>query len=340
MKMLIQQVVVLTAIACAATACHPQPEATTTTPLAASTSARPSPTAPTVAGPTTAAAPTAAPDAQFVPLSDPHLPNARWVTPNIINGGQPEGDAGFKRLHDLGVKTIISVDGISPNVKLAHKYHMRYVHLPFGYDGVPAAQGEAIAKALLEMPGPIYMHCHHGKHRSATATAVGCTLAGLIPPGEAIEILQTWGTGKNYKGLWQSARDARPMSRDALARLHVKYVEQAKIPPLAEAMVHVDFYADHLARIQKAGWQTPADHPDLDPPHEALQLEECFVEIGRSHAATTQPADFRQHLETTTRDVHALGQILNAPSIDHAAADRSLKRINQSCTACHAKYRD
>src|SRR5262245_48068007 len=98
--------------------------------------------APTGPAPTTAA-PTTRP---FKALVNEHLPNAHVVTPKVFSGAQPEGDEGFKYLSELGVKTIVSVDGAKPDVAGAKKFGMRYVHLPIGYDGVSDEQGEKIAK--------------------------------------------------------------------------------------------------------------------------------------------------------------------------------------------------
>src|SRR5687767_8381773 len=86
----------------------------------------------------------------FKPVEPRRLHNAHVVTEKIISGAQPDDDAAFAALRDLGVRTIISVDGAAPNVELARKFGMRYVHLPIGYDGVPEECGEAIAKAMQE----------------------------------------------------------------------------------------------------------------------------------------------------------------------------------------------
>src|SRR5262245_23858504 len=170
------------------------------------------------------AAPTASP---CTPVSDTHLHNAFIVTPKVISGAQPDDEAAFAALRQLGVKTIISVDGAKPDVELAHKYGMRYVHIPIGYDGVREDQGKAIAKAIDEMPGPIYVHCHHGKHRSAAAVAVACVINGQLSPDQAESVLKTFGTGANYLGLWKAAREARPVDPQELKDLKVDYVEAA-----------------------------------------------------------------------------------------------------------------
>ena len=94
------------------------------------------------------------------------LPNAYVVHSQVISGGVPDGNAGFKQLRRLGVQTVISVDGARPDLARAKSHGLQYVHLPHGYDGISDARRLALAKAVLGLPGPVYIHCHHGKHRS------------------------------------------------------------------------------------------------------------------------------------------------------------------------------
>lgn len=269
-----------------------------------------------------------------------HLHNAHRVTDKVISGAQPYGEEAFAELQRLGVKTIISVDGMGPNVSLATKYGMRYVHLPIGYDTVPQPRALEIAKAINELPGPIYVHCHHGKHRSAAAVAVACVYNQSIQPSEAEAVLQTFGTGLNYKGLWKSAREARPLALKELDELKVDYVEKAPVPQMAAAMVRINEHFEHLKATQKAGWQTPPDHPDLDPAHEALQLEELTVEIGRSAYGQAEPPDFHKLLNASHEPAVKLREALAARPINPPAADAAFKQLSQSCLSCHQAYRD
>ena len=277
----------------------------------------------------------------FPPIADQDaLHNAYVVTDKVISGAQPEGDRSFAVLRELGVKTIISVDGAKPDVASAKRYGMRYVHLPIGYDGVDDVEGRAIAKAVAELPGPVYVHCHHGKHRSAAAVAVACVNNGMLKPEQAEDVLRTFGTGANYKGLWKAAREARRIDDNELAALQIQWVETAAIPALADAMVKVDTHWEHLKSIQKAGWRSPGDHPDLDPSHEALQVQEHFHEIGRTADAQSRPAEYRKLLAASETDVAALRATLSATSIDTKAADAAFKRVSVSCTSCHKGFRD
>src|SRR5690606_5918477 len=134
-------------------------------------------------------------------LATTHLPNAVQVHSRVISGGSPHGEEGYRELAELGVKTVISVDGATPDIETANRYGLRYVHLPHGYDGIPRERVEQLAKAVKELEGPIYIHCHHGKHRSPAAASVACIGAGLIDQQCAQQVLSVVGTGKNYRRL-------------------------------------------------------------------------------------------------------------------------------------------
>ncbi|MBL8849335.1 MAG: cytochrome c [Planctomycetaceae bacterium] len=269
-----------------------------------------------------------------------HLPNAYRITSMVISGGLPDGEAGFQELEDLGVKTVISVDGMEPDVETARLHGMRYVHLPHGYDGVPSQRGHELAKALRELPGPIYIHCHHGKHRSPAATAVACVEAGLISQESAEIILKTAGTGENYQGLYRSARDAGALDSAFLDGLKVEFVEVATIPPLADAMVALEHTHDHIKQIAAAEWQAPTKHPDLQPAHEALLLKEHFAEMLRMDAVAIKPEPFREYLRTSETAAQDLETALtqSPPALD--AAKTALDTVNANCAACHREFRD
>jgi cytochrome c556 len=276
----------------------------------------------------------------FESVATPALPNAHRITDKVIAGAEPEGDQGFEDLRSLGIKTIVSVDGSKPDVELAHKYGYHYVHLPITYSGVTEQEGRRIAKALADLDGPIYIHCHHGKHRAAAAVAVGCVENGTLEPERAESVLKTMGTGENFRGLWQAARDARPLDHATLEATPLKYVEQAQIPALADRMVHVDQQFDNVKLLQKSGWQAPADHPDLDPAEEALLLQEHFREAARTDDVAKRPADFKQKLAGAESHADALRAALASKPVNADAAKLALAQLGASCASCHKAYRD
>jgi protein tyrosine phosphatase (PTP) superfamily phosphohydrolase (DUF442 family) len=278
---------------------------------------------------------------RFEPLAGPGLENAHRVTAKVISGAQPEGEAGFAALQALRVKTIVSVDGARPDVETARRHGMRYVHLPIGYGGVGVERGEELAKALLELEGPVYVHCHHGKHRSAAAVAVACVMNGSLAPERAEEVLRTFGTGENYVGLWRDAREARPVERGKLEGKKVAYVEVARLGDLAEAMVAIDEHWEHLKQARQARWGKVEAHPDLSGAHEALQLMEHLVEIGRGEDAAKRDGRYRALLDEAIAGGRSLQGALaaNAPAQPVVAA-AAMQRLGAACAACHRAYRD
>ncbi|MEZ6040610.1 MAG: hypothetical protein R3C20_08890 [Planctomycetaceae bacterium] len=285
-----------------------------------------------------------------VKLNSQYLPNSVQLHPKVISGGLPEGDAAFQELADLGVKTVISVDGMTPDVAMAARHGLRYVHLPHGYDGIPEQRIKELARAVRDLPGPIYIHCHHGKHRSPTAASVACVGAGLISGELAVPILKLAGTDPGYRGLFEAAEQATSFEDSFLNELQVEFKEVQEIPPMAEAMVDVSHISDHLKQIAEAGWISPSSHPDLKPAHQLLLLRELFTEMLRTEEVKEQPDDFQEllrdseaatrTLETELGEWKSLQQSSPSPTSPPSVLTGHLDRILANCKACHSQYRD
>ena len=279
-------------------------------------------------------------------LGAPGLPNAYRLHPRVISGGQPAGDEAFATLKELGVKTVISVDGARPEVELAKKYGLRYVHLPHGYDGVPDERARELAKAVRDLPGLVYIHCHHGRHRSPAAAAVACVAAGLLAPEQALSVLMAAGTSENYCGLYQSAQAARRLDDKLLDELRVEFPETVKVPPIADAMVQIEHTHDHLKQFAGGGWRHLEKQPDLEPAHEALLLKEHYRELARTEDVQKQSAAFRQLLAESERTAESLEVLLNdwktagRPEPAPASITKTFTAASQHCATCHQKFRD
>jgi protein tyrosine phosphatase (PTP) superfamily phosphohydrolase (DUF442 family) len=286
-----------------------------------------------------------APPADPAKVDAPGLHNVYRITDRLYSGSSPDGDEGFRSLQRLGVKTIISVDGARPDVELAHKHGMRYVHLPIGYDGVPHEQALRIAKAVRELPGPVYVHCHHGQHRGPAAAAVAhLCLDEKCSVEAAVAEMRRAGTDPRYKGLYAAPGQFHRPTAEELARVPADLPEVAPVAALAQAMVGVDERWDRLKLLKAAGWQAPRDHPDLDPPHEALQLVEQFREAVRLPQIKRRPEEFRHWLRDAEGAASELERVLRQGkqkgAADAAAATEAFRRVEAACTRCHGKYRD
>lgn len=269
------------------------------------------------------------------PVDFKALHNVVRLSEKLYSGGVPEGDLGFQALARLGIKTVITVDGEKPDLPLARKYGLRYVHIPFGYDSCPAPTANVIVKAVRDLPGPVYIHCHHGKNRSPVAAAMARIALDGLPNEEAVRELERAGAGKGYTGLYADVRAYRPPTAAELDRLKVEFREVAPTPPLVQPMVQIQQRFDRLMQAQRDGWKAPAG---VDLAYEALQLQELYTELNRTAEVRCRRPDFRRWMREGERDGKALEAALRAGRPD--AASMSLGRLAAGCGSCHARYRN
>ena len=295
-----------------------------------------------------------------------HLPNAIEVREGLISGGLPETMDAFDELRRLGIKTVISVDGMRPDVQMAERYSMRYVHIPHSYDGIPDATLEALTKAISELPGPIYIHCHHGKHRSPTAAAAACVAQGTLGSASAMRVLELAGTNPAYKGLFQTVQKAKPMDALALAKLRIDFPSACDVPPLVEAMIDLEATFSKLNKVSLARWRDTSDVQGIDAAHEAVLLRKHFEEMQRLEGLGKYPGEFKQMLKESEQAAWFIESMLNPGfkqvAVAVAVADtgstahrselgrlegghRKALEINwgtirANCTGCHQQFRD
>jgi protein tyrosine phosphatase (PTP) superfamily phosphohydrolase (DUF442 family) len=278
------------------------------------------------------------------PIEVDGLHNVFRINDNLFSGNSPDGDASFESLKKLGVKTIISVDGATPDVERAKKFGMRYVHAPIGYNAVPDEKALVVIKALRELDGPFYLHCHHGKHRGPAVAAIAAMcMDDKCSTEQALEVMKTAGTDPKYKGLFKSVKEFKPPTDAQLAALPKDLPEVVKPADIVQAMVAIDFHFENLKKSRGAGWKTPADSPDVEPPHEALQLWEHYVELKRQPDTAKRPDDFRQWLDEAEAAAKDMEQLLRAGktgNLDKDAVEKTFRRVSANCAHCHAKYRD
>lgn len=281
---------------------------------------------------------TAKPSGPAKPVEIEGIENTFWLGRKIISGACPNGEAGFRALGKMGVKTIISVDGARPDEKVAKKYGMRYVHIPVTYGGVSRAQALSIGRAVRDLPGPVFIHCHHGKHRGPTAAVMAAMIAEGWTTIQAQDAMKQAGTSPNYTGLWASAREFKKPTKKELRNADHSFPVAAVIDDTAAAMVDVDEKWDHLGDVRKAKWSVPADSPDIDPPHQALLLRESFTELLRAAKAKNEPADYLEKMAYAETSAAALETALREKNA--ANAETAYKAVEKSCKSCHVVYRD
>ncbi len=284
----------------------------------------------------------AADEAKPQPIYLPGIENAFRVTERILSGSQPKFDIAFAALAKAGVKTIISVDGSRPDVEAAKKHGLRYIHLPFGYDGIPANRITELAKAAAAdgaEAGKTFIHCHHGLHRGPAATGVICEAVAGWSPAQTEAWLKQAGTSADYPGLYRAVREFHAPTAAQLAAIGA-LPETTKPPALVDAMVAMDEHLGHLTAQQHAGWDAISENPGRHPTHIATLLHEQLRELARTDDTAKRPADFRKLLADSERAAAALRESLRNSRTDSAVLDRTLKQTTQSCAACHKAHRN
>jgi protein tyrosine phosphatase (PTP) superfamily phosphohydrolase (DUF442 family) len=261
------------------------------------------------------------------------LPNLRSLGDDLWSGGTPDGDEGFQSLQDLGVKTIISVDGMRPDVERAHRFGMRYVHIPFGYGGIPHEQAVRLATAASDLPRPMYIHCHHGQHRGPAAAALmrRCPVGGWSAD-EAVAFLHNVGTDPKYEGLYASVRAEPPHAVGEAV-----FPEVAAIPDLTAHMVEIDDLWDGIKTAKANGWK-PAAEGSNSVAHLAVQVNEHFREAARLPDTPGRPETFRRLLTEAEQSSAALETALRANHTE--AAGKAFDRTTAACAGCHREHRD
>jgi hypothetical protein len=275
------------------------------------------------------------------PLPASAIENFYRLGEGLFSGGEPRGEAAFAQLAALGVKTLVSVDGAPPDVETARRHGLRYVHLPLGYQGYSEEACLRLARVVTRLPGPVFVHCHHGRHRGPAAAAVMAIARWGWTPEQAEHWLHTAGTSTNYAGLYATVRRWRPPAAETLARVPADFPEVARTPDLVRAMVDVDRTWEHLQAIAAAGYRTPPDQPDLMPAREATRLAERLAESRQFPEVTRAADDLRERFRQAEREARELARLLGQDSLP--AADvlaRQFQAVGRSCVACHRAFRD
>ena len=259
------------------------------------------------------------------------------LTPGFLCGSEPRGDAGFDSLASLGVRTVVSVDGSTPDLERARARGMRYVHLPIGYDGVARGRALNLLYALRELNGPVYLHCHKGIHRGPAAAALAMTAMGRMTPDAAVAFMHRAGTAEIYAGLFEAVRTAGSSDWNIPADFAPELPECAARSSMTLAMVEIETTWQRVESCRMADWQTPGEHPDVDPVNVCVILMEHFREAARLPDATSRPLDFAQRMSRSAHVAKLLSEAVAAKSTDREPLFRS---IRDDCTACHEAYRN
>jgi len=218
--------------------------------------------------------------------------------------------------------------------------------LPIGYDGAERPQMLAIVAAASELPGPVYVHCHHGKHRGPAAAAWIAMAGGDWPAERALAWLEQAQTSPSYRQLYRQVESFVRPTADELAGVDRSFPEISEVPMLVEQMVEIDRRWQRLEEAAEAAAASDAPlscNAALDPAHLATLLAEQLRELGRTADAQSRPTDFRALLLESEEASAALARGLagwKSAAASRFSVEHGLEQVAETCRACHARFRD
>ena len=255
------------------------------------------------------------------------LQNVVRITDWLWSGAQPEGAEDFQSLADLGVMTIVSVDGAQPDVEGAKLAGLRYVHIPFGYDGIPEVARAQLKLATTECERPIYVHCHPGKHRGPAGAAIIYRCDTNCRAEDAAEIMRVAGTGEQYTGLWRDVREFEPIKAHSSGQ---PLREHATVPDFTTRMADIDRAWDRFT----PGKESVSAASLLE---DAVSIEENLKECLRFLDEKADP-DLRTRLEAAILDATRLRE--NTDSAESRELENLQRQLGSDCQGCHKAHRN
>lgn len=256
------------------------------------------------------------------------------VSPRLYSGSEPVGSEAFAKLKAMGITTVVSVDGATPDVATAKEFGIRYVHIPFGYDGIGREDAASLTRVMRDVEGPIYVHCHHGKHRGPAGAAICAMAEGSLDHAGGERLLKLAETSPDYAGLYRDvARFELPAADAELPEL----VEVAKIEPMVAVMARVGRLSDELKARQGDSWKQNAATPDEAPHQTALLLAEEMREAGRN-LSDGYGDDFVAIMKECEEAAMGVSEALKRGEADKA--NSQFKVMQAACGRCHQEYRN
>ena len=246
----------------------------------------------------------------------------------ILAGPFPKDQAAVRALHEAGVRTVVSVDAL-PAPEPPDGLPMHRVHLPVGYDGIDAATLEGLLVVWRDLPRPIYVHCHHGRHRGPAAAVTMLRRLGLVDAVEGASLLKRCGTSPAYEGLYKSVDETKPIDAKSLAKVRRTLTAQARVGAMATQMAKLDRV---WVQVQRS-LDERADAASLEQLPERTGALTDHLRVCATRSRRMVPA-FEEAIALASRLEAAVAAGDPGTARTHAAA------LKASCTACHRAWRD
>jgi protein tyrosine phosphatase (PTP) superfamily phosphohydrolase (DUF442 family) len=272
------------------------------------------------------------------------LHNVFSLSDMIVSGSEPHGEEAFRALAEKGVRIVVSVDGKAPEVELAKRFGLRYVHIPIQYKTITGEEIVHLAKTFRELEGPFYVHCFHGQHRGPAAAAIGRLILDAAPREQAIaEMRQYCGTSSKYEGLYRVIADGEIPDEERTSAYDWDFPSQHAFQGFRQSMIDISRAHDNLKYLSTRDWMPDEEHPDADAMNEANKLVSTFAISAELEEVQHQTEQFRRWMADASQAAVGLRDALRAfrtADGPREPVDDGFASLKQSCTDCHRAYRN
>ena len=252
----------------------------------------------------------------------PEPENYLRINDSLYSGGSPEEDH-FAFLKSQGIKSIICVDGLEPNLNAAKKHGLAYRHVPIEYSTITLEEQKQLTKAFDELDKPVYIHCHHGKHRGPASAAVILKNHFEWKNEKLVKMMENAGTSKNYSGLYKVISTSNKLPKKDWQKIDVP--EVARVSPLANTMAKLD---RHWVKLEELINDTGKLKESQS---QALILKEYFVELHRAPGTK-----FDEEYEVIVEKIKFLEVSLK----NNGNSKKAFAAVKADCKSCHDDYRN
>jgi len=266
-------------------------------------------------------------DATIETVSVPGIERALRIDDRLVVGASPSV-ASYRSLHELGIRVVVSVDGKPPDLEVIRAAGLRSIHLPIDYSGIEPDRLRSLARLAATETEPVYVHCHHGRHRAPAAAAILWMLRTSGSPDAALGILEKAGTARAYSGLWSAVRTHRAPDGSCL---DAPLPERVEVAGIIASMIEIDRLREAL-EIEPVTGHAGGDDS-------AILVLEQLRELDRLDP-TGRVGDrwWVMDLDASIRAAEAL--VAHVPDPGRPDLRRTLlDRLDATCTACHARHR-
>ena len=274
------------------------------------------------------------------PFAYPGLNQIVAFDSRVFSGSKPVGRLGMKTLRSMGVDTIICVDGVAPDVNNATLFNINTIHIPLKYISPSKEQVLDLATALNtgQQNGKVYIHCHHGKHRSAAAAAVALLALGQSDVKSMTAKMRISQTSSHYKGLWDAVNNQTKIDPLSILANNKKMPAAVKPEGITLQMIAIDEAMDRLQLLQRNNWTTPKTHPDLAPASDAGLISEVLRQMQLSDDINQFALDYETKMINALHHANSLEEAVNENLSTHEL-NQFMNRLEQSCINCHDAFR-